>query len=331
MIKLDRRVCIAPMMDRTDRHFRYLMRLISQHTVLYTEMLTTGALLHGDRDNLLRYNLREHPVALQLGGSEPEALAACARLAEQWGYDEVNLNVGCPSDRVQSGRFGACLMVEPQLVAEGVAAMRAVTSLPVTVKTRLGIDQQDRYEFLLGFIDTVRQARCDTFILHARKAWLSGLSPKENRNVPPLDYSAVYRLKADCPDLQIVINGGFSDLGVMVEQLRYVDGVMVGREAYANPYLFATVDRLLFDSRSTPPSRPAVVRQYADYLRSELARGTPLKAMTRHVLGLFQGQPGARAWRRYISENQSQVDRAQHILESALEAQALHHAAATAP
>lgn len=330
MNEVDRRVCIAPMMDRTDRHFRYLMRLLSQHTVLYTEMLTTAALLHGDRASLLRFHPREHPVALQLGGSDPSALAACARLATQWGYDEVNLNVGCPSDRVQSGRFGACLMAEPRLVAECVTAMRAATELPVTVKTRLGIDLRDSYEFLLGFIDTVREAGCDTFILHARKAWLSGLSPKENREVPPLCYPTVYRLKADRPDLQIIINGGLREIDEMAEQFPYVDGVMVGRQAYANPYLFAAVDQALFDRRTTPPSRETVVLQYAHYLRSELARGTPLAAMTRHIVGLFQGQPGARAWRRHISEHQSSGDSGADILERALDARDEHNPVAAA-
>lgn len=297
-----RRLCVAPMMDWTDRHFRYFMRLISKHAYLYTEMITTGAILHGDVDRALRFHPAEHPLALQLGGCVPAELAACARIAAQYGYDEINLNIGCPSDRVQNGNFGACLMAEPKLVADCVAAMSAVTRLPVTVKTRIGIDDRDSYEFLYAFVAEVAAAGCGTFIIHARKAWLHGLSPKENREVPPLHYTTVYRLKRDFPQLEIIINGGIGDLNQAQTHLQHVDGVMLGRAAYHNPYLLAAADRLLFDDAEPPPSRQEVVAQLLDYVAEELRQGTRLHHITRHILGLFQGVRGARAWRRYLSE-----------------------------
>ncbi len=300
---MDRRLCIAPMMDWTDRHYRYLARLISRRTVLYSEMVTTGALIHGDTARFLRFHPAEHPVALQLGGSEPEALAHCARVGADWGYDEINLNVGCPSDRVQSGRFGACLMAEPALVGECVAAMKAAVSVPISVKTRIGIDERDSYGELLDFAQQVAGAGCDLLIVHARKAWLKGLSPKENRDVPPLRYEVVHRLKADLPELPMVINGGVKTLAQARDQLEHVDGVMIGRAAYQNPWLLAAADASIFDDDHPPPNQHAVVDAFAAYARGQLAEGVPLNAMTRHLLGLFQGCTGARAWRRHLSEH----------------------------
>ncbi len=296
------RFSIAPMLDWTDRHCRYFHRLLSRHALLYTEMVTTGAILLG-RGDYLAYDPQEHPLALQLGGSVPEELARCARLAEQRGYDEINLNVGCPSDRVQNGRFGACLMASPALVAECVKAMRDAVGIPVTVKTRIGIDDQDSYAFLCDFIHQVAAAGCDTFIVHARKAWLSGLSPRENREIPPLDYPRVYRLKQDFPGLTIAINGGITRLDEAEAHLQQLDGVMLGREAYQNPYLLAEVDGRLFGDAHPVPSRHQVVEAMLPYIEQELARGNQLSHVTRHMLGLFQGLPGARAWRRHLSEH----------------------------
>lgn len=290
------------MMDWTDRHDRFFLRQISRHTRLYSEMVTTAALIHGDRDRLLRFDPAEHPVALQLGGAEPAELARCARFGEQAGYDEVNLNVGCPSDRVQSGAFGACLMAQPALVAGCVAAMSDAVSIPVTVKCRIGIDQLDDFDHLLNFVDHVAQGGCDTFIVHARKAWLQGLSPKENREVPPLCYERVYRLKQERPRLRIVINGGIQDLTQAQAHLERVDGVMIGRAAYHNPYLLAEADRLLFADEHAIPSRHQVLERLVPHVEAELAAGTPLYRMARHLLGLFQGRPGARRWRRMLSE-----------------------------
>lgn len=297
-----RRFCVAPMMDWTDRHCRYFLRLISKHAYLYTEMVTTGAILHGDTERLLQFHPAEHPLALQLGGSDPRELAACARIAAGYGYDEINLNVGCPSDRVQTGRFGACLMAEPALVAECVAAMSEASPLPVTVKTRIGIDEHDSYEFLLHFVTAVAAAGCRTFIIHARKAWLHGLSPKENRAIPPLHYDVVYRLKQDLPHLEIILNGGIADLNAALQHLQKVDGVMLGRAAYHNPYLLAEVDRRVFGSHQPPSDRHQVIERLLPYAAQELAKGARLHHITRHILGLFQGMPGARAWRRYLSE-----------------------------
>ncbi|MGE0747564.1 MAG: tRNA dihydrouridine(20/20a) synthase DusA [Rhodospirillales bacterium] len=297
----DRRLCVAPMMDWTDRHCRVLMRLIAPTVLLYTEMVPTGAILRGDRARFLGYDPVEHPVALQLGGSDPAALAECAAIATEWGYDEVNLNCGCPSDRVTTGRFGACLMAEPETVARGVAAMRAATALPVTVKTRIGIDDRDSWEELVHFIAAVADAGCDTFIMHARKAWLSGLSPKENREIPPLRHDVVWRLKETFPDLTIVINGGIADVDAARAHLARVDGVMVGREAYQNPGCLAALAAALQDGPSPAP-REAVVADYIPYVERQLAAGVPLKRMTRHMLGLYQAVPGARAFRRHLSE-----------------------------
>lgn len=303
MTKLDRTICIAPMMDWTDRHDRYFLRLISSRALLYTEMVTTGAIIHGDADRFLRFDPAEQPLALQLGGSEPDALARCAKIAEDYGYQEVNLNVGCPSDRVQNGRFGACLMGEPETVANCVAAMQDATSLPVTVKTRIGIDNLDSYEYFSDFVGKVAQTGVSTIIIHARKAWLTGLSPKENRTIPPLDYDRVYRLKNDMPELEIIINGGISSHEEIKAHLDKVDGVMIGREAYQNPYFLAEIDQRYYGIDENSPERREVVEDMLPYVAREMAAGVPLNSITRHMLGLFQGRPGARAWRRHISEN----------------------------
>ena len=300
---LDRRLSVAPMLDWTDRHCRYFLRLITRRTLLYTEMVTTGALIHGDRERHLGFDPAEHPLALQLGGSSPADLAACARMAEDRGYDEVNLNVGCPSDRVQNGRFGACLMAEPILVAECVAAMKEAVAVPVTVKTRIGIDHRDSYEDLTGFVAAVTAAGCDALIVHARKAWLQGLSPRENREVPPLRYDVVERLKDDFPALPIAINGRVTTLAQAGALLTRLDGVMIGREAYQNPWVLAGADRVIFGDSNPPPSSHGVLEDYIPYVEQNLSAGIPLNAMTRHILGLFQGRPGARAWRRHLSES----------------------------
>jgi tRNA-dihydrouridine synthase A len=319
MTYLDRRLAVAPMLDYTDQHFRYFLRLLSRHTLLYTEMVTTGAVLRGDRERLLAYDPAEHPLALQLGGSDPGELARCARAAADFGYDEVNLNVGCPSDRVQSGRFGACLMAEPDLVADCVGAMRAAVALPVTVKTRIGIDDRDSYTELADFIGRVAAGGCEVFIVHARKAWLSGLSPKENREIPPLRYEVVHQIKRDFPGLTIILNGGLNDLDQVADQLQRVDGVMIGRAAYENPYLLADVDRRFFGVSTPPPSRHQVIRAFLPYIEKQLQRGTPLHGMSRHVLGLFQGIPGARAWRRHLSEYAHRHGASVEVLEEALQ------------
>jgi tRNA-dihydrouridine synthase A len=297
------RFSVAPMMERTDRHCRYFLRLLSRHALLYTEMVTADAVLHGDRERLLGFDAAEHPVALQLGGSDPNKLAEASRIGEAFGYDEINLNIGCPSDRVQSGRFGACLMAEPGLVAECVAAMRGAVSAPVTVKCRIGIDDQDAEASLDKFIDVVADAGCSSFIVHARKAWLDGLSPKENREVPPLDYDRVWRLKARRPDLTIAINGGIETLSDATSHLERVDGVMVGRASYADPYILAEVDREIFGEQAPPPSRLDVLDRFMPYVEAELAKGVRLNQMTRHILGLFHGVPRARLFRRYLAEN----------------------------
>ncbi len=291
------------MMDWSDRHCRYFWRLLSKQALLYTEMVTTGALIHGDRDRFLHFNAEEHPVALQLGGSDPDELARCAAWAQQWGYDEVNLNCGCPSDRVQSGMFGACLMGRPELVADCVKAMVEACDIPVTVKHRIGIDHMESYEQLLEFIGTVAAAGCRVFIVHARKAWLHGLSPRENREIPPLNYPWVYRLKRDFPQLSIVLNGGISSLAECQQHLQHVDGVMVGREAYQNPWLLAEVDPLLFGMDKPVKSRDDVIEALLLYVEQQIARGAQLNHITRHILGLYQGVPGARKFRRHLSEN----------------------------
>ncbi|MDO9423978.1 MAG: tRNA dihydrouridine(20/20a) synthase DusA [Methylobacter sp.] len=308
MIKPDNprhRLCVAPMLDWTDRHCRYFHRLISEHAFLYTEMVTTGALIHGDPHRFLHFNPAENPVAFQLGGSNPRELALCAKMVEDYGYDEVNLNVGCPSDRVQNGRFGACLMAEPGLVAECVAAMSQAVSIPVTVKSRIGIDERDSYQELVHFVSTVADAGCETFIIHARKAWLSGLSPKQNRDIPPLRYDLVYQIKQDFPGLEIILNGGIATLDQAEDILRHVDGVMVGREAYHNPYLLADVDRRFYGEPKEPRSRAMIMDLLIPYIQQqlELNDGVRLNSISRHILGLFHGEPGARAWRRHLSEN----------------------------
>ena len=291
------------MMDWTDRLCRYFHRAISPNALLYTEMLTTGALLHGDAAKHLRKDGVENPVALQLGGSDPDALARCAEMGERWGYDEINLNCGCPSDRVQTGSFGAVLMKDAELVARCIKAMRSATSLPVTVKHREGVDDLEGYDFLRGFVETLAEAGCETFIVHARKAWLSGLSPKENRNIPPLDYPMVYRLKREHPQLRIVINGGIKTVAECERHLRKVDGVMIGREAYDNPYILAELDAALFGGDPDAlPDRLEILQRIEGFIAAELAAGTPLSRITRHILGLFRGQPGGRSFRRVLSE-----------------------------
>ena len=294
---------VAPMMDRTDRHFRYLMRQITRRTLLYTEMITTAAILHGDRQKLLGFSSPEKPLSLQLGGDDPQQLAECARIAADWGYDEVNLNVGCPSDRVQNGSFGACLMAQPDKVARAVAAMQQAISLPVTVKHRIGIDERDRYEDMAQFVRIVSEAGCRRFTVHARKAWLKGLSPKENRTVPPLRYQDVYRLKQEFPHLFIEINGGITSLNQIKEHHQQIDAVMIGRAAYDNPYLLATVDREIYGEEITPPKRHQVVEAMLPYIDEWVAGGLKLNSISRHMLGLFAGQPGTKAWKRHISEN----------------------------
>ena len=292
------------MMDWTDRHCRFFHRLLSRRTLLYTEMVTTGALLHGDVPRHLDFDETEHPVALQLGGSEPDDLARCARLGEQWGYDEINLNCGCPSERVQRGAFGACLMAEPKLVAEGVKAMVDAVGIPVTVKHRIGIDRDESYEFVRDFVGLVGEAGCRVFIVHARNAWLKGLSPKENREVPPLRYDTVHRLKRDFPDWTFVINGGFTETEQVQEQLRGLDGVMLGREAYHNPWWLASWDEAFFGEPAFEGTRESVEAELVDYMaRQQRERGTSWYSVARHMLGLRNGLPGARRWRQMWSDH----------------------------
>ncbi|OHC76612.1 MAG: tRNA dihydrouridine(20/20a) synthase DusA [Rhodoferax sp. RIFCSPLOWO2_12_FULL_60_11] len=298
------RLSVAPMLDWTDRHCRYFHRLLTQHALLYTEMVTTGALIYGDVSRHLRYNEQEHPVALQLGGSEPADLARCAKLGEEWGYDEINLNCGCPSERVQRGAFGACLMAEPQLVADCVKAMVDVVSVPVTVKHRIGIDKTESYEFVRDFVGSVSEAGCRTFIVHARNAWLKGLSPKENRDVPPLRYELAYQLKRDFPSLIIVVNGGITSSAQIAEHLFHLDGVMLGREAYHNPWWLASWDATFYGADATETTREQVEQQMCDYMAREAAEhGTPWPTMARHMLGLRHGLPGARHWRQVWSDH----------------------------
>jgi len=296
-----RRFAVAPMMDWTDRHCRFFHRLLTRRALIYTEMVTTGAVIHGDRARLLASDPAEHPVALQLGGCEPRVLAECARIAEDFGYDEINLNVGCPSDRVQEGRFGACLMAEPALVADCVAMMKARVAVPVTVKCRIGIDEQDPEAALDALTCAVEPARVDALVVHARKAWLKGLSPRENREVPPLDYGRVYRLKAAHPRLTVVLNGGIANLGQVAKHLDQLDGVMMGRAAYQEPWRLLGVDPMLFGAPSQLATPKAAAEALIPYIERELARGTRLHAITRHVLGLFRGVAGARAFRRHLA------------------------------
>ncbi|GEM46458.1 tRNA dihydrouridine(20/20a) synthase DusA [Deinococcus cellulosilyticus] len=317
-MKLNRRLSVAPMMDWTDRHDRYFLRLISQHTLMYTEMVTTGAILFGDQDRHLAFHPEEHPIAVQLGGSNPEDLAKSAAICKQYGYDEINLNVGCPSDRVQNGFFGACLMAKPELVRDCVQAMREAVSIPVTVKHRIGIDDLDSYELLIRFIETVREGGCTSFTVHARKAWLSGLSPKENREIPPLRYDVVYQLKKDFPDLEVIINGGILDLQQAKSHLEHVDGVMIGRAAYQNPYILALADQLLFGSTALPKTRREILLELMDYAAEQLEQGVYISRITRHILGLFQGKPGARAFKRHISEQAYKPGAGLEVLQDAM-------------
>jgi tRNA-dihydrouridine synthase A len=315
---IERRIAVAPMMDYTDRHCRYLLRLLSPGALLYTEMVTARALAHGDVERLLGFDPAEHPVALQLGGSDPALLARAARLGEQFGYDEVNLNVGCPSDRVQSGRFGACLMAEPALVAECVRAMREAIRVPVTVKCRIGIDNRDDYAFFERFVTTVRDAGVGVFIVHARTAYLQGYSPKENREVPPLRYDVPLRLKREHPDLTVILNGGLKSAAQVREWLPAFDGVMLGRQAYQEPYLLAQLHHEFMDAGWVMPERAAVVEQYADYVGRMLQQGHGLPLLLRHVHGLYAGFPGARAWRRFLSEQGGRPGAGAEVLRASL-------------
>lgn len=319
MTQPDHKFCVAPMMTHTDRHFRYFLRLISPHVMLYTEMVTTATLIHGETKKYLAFDSSEHPLAIQLGGSVLEELKHCAILAEDAGFDEINLNVGCPSSRVQTGRIGACLMKEPELVAEGIAGMKAQVAIPVTVKTRIGIDDQDSYEDLSNFIHTVEEAGCHSFIIHARKAWLQGLSPRQNRDIPPLKYETVHRIKQDYPELEIIINGGFNTMEQIEEQYGHVDGVMVGRAICNNPYLLAKANKVIFADTTPNPSRNEILERYTEYVENELSQGTNFSHMTRHILGIFQGQAGARAYRRYLSENIHKPESGIEVIQQAKE------------
>jgi tRNA-dihydrouridine synthase A len=317
---LERRIAVAPMMDWTDRHCRFFLRLFSPRVLLYTEMVVAQAILRGDRDYLLGFDPAEHPVALQLGGSDPAMLAQAAAIGEQFGYDEVNLNVGCPSDRVQNATFGACLMAKPALVADCVRAMREAVRIPVTVKTRIGIDEQDDYGFLRAFVDEVAAAGCEVFVIHARKAVLSGLSPKENREVPPLVYERAWRLKRDCPQLTVIVNGGLKTVPQVAGQWQHVDGVMLGREAYHNPYVLSALHRAAWEDGFHAPEPTGVVARMQEYAAVQVARGVPLRAITRHMLGMMSGRAGARAWRRTLSEGVNRGSNSPALIAEALRA-----------
>ncbi|MDX2427860.1 MAG: tRNA dihydrouridine(20/20a) synthase DusA [Xanthomonadales bacterium] len=317
--KINRLISVAPMMDWTDRHCRYFHRLLAPKALLYTEMVTTGAIIHGDADRFLAYNPEEQPVALQLGGSEPQDLASCARIAQQRGYDEINLNVGCPSDRVQRGRFGACLMLEPELVRDCMSAMIDAVDIPVTIKTRLGVDDHYSYQYMSDFVGRVAESGCTVFIMHARKALLAGLSPKQNRDVPPLHYDWVYRLKEESPDLQVVINGGIGSLDEVKKHLEHVDGVMLGRAAYHTPWLLTECQQQLFEEQ-TIKIREDIIESMNLYIERQVSSGVAVKHISRHLLGLFQGLPGAKAWRRYLSENAYRDDNNTDLLNQALAA-----------
>ena len=315
---LDRRFCAAPMMDWSDRHCRVFWRQLTKHAVLYTEMVTTGALLHGDVRRHLDYSEEEHPLALQVGGNEPDALATAAKLAEQWQYREINLNCGCPSDRVQNGFFGACLMTRPGMVADGVKAMKEATALPVTVKHRIGVDDHEGYGPLRDFVGAVVDAGSDAVIVHARKAWLKGLSPKENREIPPLNYPMVYRLKNDFPELEIIINGGIEDVETGLEHLSHVDGIMLGRSAYHTPWVLAEVDQQVYGGAPLVTDPLDAIRGLYDYIERELSAGTRLHHITRHTLGLFSGLGGAKQFRRHLSQHAHRDDAGIETLENAL-------------
>lgn len=315
---ISHKLSVAPMLDWTDRHCRYFYRLMSKRTVLYTEMVTTGAIIFGKGD-YLGYNDEEHPVVLQLGGSDPQAMAKCAQIAQEQGYDEININVGCPSDRVQNGRFGACLMAEPELVAQCVEQMKQVVDIPVTVKSRIGIDDQDSYEFLSRFIDVVKEAGCEHFIVHARKAWLSGLSPKQNREIPPLDYERVYQIKRDFSQLEISINGGITSFEQANDHLTHIDGVMIGREVYQNPYILAQADQQIYQETGDVISRHQVIEQMASYIDKHVASGGKVWHAARHMLGLCNGLAGAKQFRRFLSENSSQANANGDLLKQAFD------------
>ena len=312
------RFSVAPMIDWTDRHARYFMRLLSQHALLYTEMITTGAIIYGSAEKHLDFSEEEHPIALQLGGSDPADLAKACKIASTYGYDEINLNLGCPSDRVQSGMFGACLMGKKDLVADCFKAMQDAVDIPITVKCRTGIDDLDSLEFLEDFVGTIKHAGCETFVIHARKAWLSGLSPKENREIPPLHYDRVYHIKQMNPELSVVVNGGITGISECLSHLSHCDGVMVGRESYNNPYFLAQVDHALFGDDRQTPSRHETVRMMFPYIENALQQGVKLNHITRHMLGIFNGVSGARRFRRHISENAHKPNADLAVLESAL-------------
>lgn len=320
-LDFNRRLSIAPMLDCTDRHERYFLRLLSKHILLYSEMVTTNALLHTDPDQFLRHQEFEYPAVLQLGGSNPADLAKCSKMVEESGFQEVNLNCGCPSDRVQNGNFGACLMKDKNLVADCFKAMQDAVSIPVSIKCRIGVDEFDSWEFFRDFIGTIANAGCRVFIIHARKAWLKGLSPKENREVPPLNYDTVHRLKAEMPQLNISINGGIKTLDQTLELLQDLDGVMVGREAYENPWFLRDADERIFDDTSAakPESRKALLEAYLPYVEMESARGTPATILVRHIYGLFNGKPGARKFRQYLGENAPKTNNPAEMIRRAMD------------
>lgn len=317
MPEVNRRFCIAPMMDCTDRHDRYFLRLFSPHMLLYSEMVTAQAIIHGDRDYLLGFDQAEHLLAVQLGGSDPAQLAEAARICEGYGYDEINLNVGCPSDRVKSGFFGACLMAEPERVAECVSAMKAVVKVPVTVKHRTGIDDQDSWDELTRFMQCQIDAGSDAMIVHARKAWLQGLSPKQNRDIPPLQYEWVYQLKQEFPDAQIILNGGINTLEACEQHLQKVDGVMLGREPYANPYMLAELDSKLFNDDHPVPDRFEILQRFYPYLEQHMSQGMPISKVVRHIIGLFHAQPNGKQWRRYLSDHAFKRDAGIEVIQQA--------------
>lgn len=312
-----RLVSVAPMMAWTDRHERFFLRLISQHVMLYTEMVPTGAIIHGDRERYLGHDPVEHPLALQLGGADPIELAECARIATDYGFDEINLNVGCPSGRVRAGRFGVSLMLDPSHVARCVGAMNAVTNIPITVKSRIGVDDHDSYSDLCNFVRAIADVGCNTLIVHARKAWLNGLSPKENREIPPLRHDVVYRLKRNFPSLEIIVNGGVNSLDQVAHHLNHVDGVMLGRVAYQNPYILAEIDHRFFSPQASVPMREEIIANLLPYIHSKVAEGVPLARITRHIFGLFYGQPRARAWRRFLSNNAKDPNVSVDMIEQA--------------
>lgn len=319
MVKLDRRFSVAPMMDWTDRHFRYLARLISKRALLYTEMVTSGAIIHGNREWILNFHAEEHPLAVQLGGSVPEELVACAQFCEQWGYDEINLNVGCPSSRVQNNKIGACLMAEKELVADCLQAMRDSVAIPVTVKHRIGIDDSDSEGFFFEFVEHLLRAGSTTFIVHARKAILQGLSPKQNREIPPLSYSRVYRLKETFPEAEVIINGGILSIDQCLMHLNHVDGVMIGREAYQRPMMLAEVDQSIFGASLRQLNALAIGYQYLDYIKRGYQQGIPVWHMVRHSLGLFHGQRGGKVFRRLLSQKAISKQAEPHVFEEALD------------